>query len=91
MWLDHDSGTMGGTVLEGRFRGRTLDQLSLEDKLALLGECRADPQSAAVLEANAKDLARMPEDDPKYDRLLRPLLGARVQPIIRYWVSRAIA
>ena len=51
MWLDHDTGAMGGTVLEGRYRNRTLDQMSLEDLLTLLAECQADPQSAAVLEA----------------------------------------
>jgi len=52
MSLDHDSGTMGGTVLEGRYRGRNLDELDLAQLLELLYECRAgDPQSAAVLEA----------------------------------------
>lgn len=52
MSLDHDTGTMGGTVLEGRYRGRNLDELDLDQLLELLYECRAgDSQSAAVLEA----------------------------------------
>lgn len=52
MTLDHDSGVMIGTVREGRFRGRRLDELGLDDLVALWRECRAvDAQSAAVLEA----------------------------------------
>lgn len=52
MSLDHDSGEMRGEVLEGRFRGRRLETLSLEELVALWRECRAaDQQSAAVLEA----------------------------------------
>lgn len=52
MSLDHDTGAMNGEVLEGRFRGRHLDELGLDELLALLDECRVhDPQSAAVLEA----------------------------------------
>ena len=52
MTLDHDSGVMTGLVKEGRFGGRRLEDLSLEELVALWAECRAeDPQSAAVLEA----------------------------------------
>jgi hypothetical protein len=52
VWLDHDTGVMTGTVLEGRFQGRTLDDLIPEQRLELLEECRAsDSQSAAILEA----------------------------------------
>jgi hypothetical protein len=51
MTLDHDTGAMSGEVLEGRFRGRQLDELEPEALLQLLAECREDPQSAAVLEA----------------------------------------
>ena len=52
MSLDHDSGDMSGTVREGPFAGRTLAQLSLDELLQLLAQCRAgDTQSAAVLEA----------------------------------------
>jgi len=52
MTLDHDSGVMTGLVKEGRFRGRALEDLKMEELVALWAECRAeDAQSAAVLEA----------------------------------------
>jgi hypothetical protein len=51
MTLDHDTGEMGGEVIEGRFKGRMLAGMALEDLLDLLDECRADTQSAVVLEA----------------------------------------
>jgi hypothetical protein len=52
MSLDHDSGTMTGEVLEGRFQGRRLDQLNLQELRSLLEECvQNDAQSAAVLQA----------------------------------------
>jgi hypothetical protein len=52
MTLDHDSGIMTGRVTQGRFAGRLLDDLELDDLIALWAECRAeDAQSAAVLEA----------------------------------------
>ena len=52
MTLDHDSGEMSGTVLEGRFSGQSLDALSLSELMELWRECRAaDARSAAVLEA----------------------------------------
>jgi hypothetical protein len=52
MSLDHDSGTMTGTVLAGSFAGLRLDELSPADLLALLRECRAaDEEGARLLEA----------------------------------------
>ena len=52
MSLDHDSGTIAGEVLKGRFAGRKLGDLVFEDLLALLTECGAeDPQSASLIEA----------------------------------------
>jgi hypothetical protein len=51
MTLQHASGVMEGTVLIGRFSGRLLRQLTLEELLTLWQECQVDPQSAAVLEA----------------------------------------
>lgn len=52
MSLDHDTGEMTGEVLEGRFRGQRVDQLSLDQLLELLKECRAqDEESATVLVA----------------------------------------
>lgn len=51
MTLEHDSGVLRGTVLQGKFEGRNLEELTLDDLVALLHECRVnDPQSATVLE-----------------------------------------
>ena len=50
--LDHDTGDVHGTVLQGRFAGRELADLSVVEMHSLLEECRIDdPQSAAVVEA----------------------------------------
>lgn len=52
MSLDHDTGAMDGEVLDGRFAGRHLSQMRLDELLLLLDECEAhDEQSAAVLRA----------------------------------------
>ena len=51
MKLDHATGAMNGQVLEGRFTGRVLQELNLQELLALWRECQPDPQSVAVLEA----------------------------------------
>jgi hypothetical protein len=47
--LDHDTGTMSGTVLRGRFTGMRLDELGPAELLALLRECRAEDEDAARL------------------------------------------
>ena len=50
--LDHDSGDIAGEVLAGRFAGRSLNDLSLNELMLLLDELRAqDPQSVQILEA----------------------------------------
>lgn len=51
MMLDHATGAMHGQVQDGRFAGRALQELRLQELLTLWRECQADPQSAAVLEA----------------------------------------
>ena len=52
MILDHATGAMDGTVLEGPRRGKQLSELLLDELLELLAVCRReDDQSAAVLEA----------------------------------------
>jgi hypothetical protein len=52
MTLDHETGTMTGTVLQGRFAGMRLEELGLGELLALLRECRAgDEEGARLLEA----------------------------------------
>ncbi|MDI1283346.1 MAG: molecular chaperone DnaJ [Reyranella sp.] len=50
-WIDHSTGDVGGTVLNGQFAGRTLDSLADGDLLGLHAECAADPDSHKVLEA----------------------------------------
>src|SRR5437764_11448623 len=52
MSLDHDTGTMTGTVLRGRFAGLRLEELGRADVLDLLRECRPeDEESARLVEA----------------------------------------
>ena len=49
MMLDHDTGSMGGTILRGRFSGMRLEELAMADLLSLLRECRAEDEKAARL------------------------------------------
>jgi hypothetical protein len=52
MSLDHDTGTMTGTVLSGRFAGMRLEEMSRADLIALLRECRTgDEEGARLVEA----------------------------------------
>jgi hypothetical protein len=52
MTLDHDTGSMEGTILRGRFSGMRLEELGMADLLSLLRECRAeDEEGARLLEA----------------------------------------
>jgi hypothetical protein len=51
MELDHDSGTMRGTVQRGRFAGRGLAGMSVEELRDLLDEVADDADSVGVLEA----------------------------------------
>jgi len=49
-WIDHGTGDVGGTVLSGRFSGRTLDGLSDAELLDLYLDCSADADSLRILE-----------------------------------------
>ncbi len=51
MTLDPGSGAVAGDVLQGKFKGRRLAELTLEDLLALRAECGHDAQSASLIEA----------------------------------------
>ncbi len=52
MSLDHDTGLVSGVVLDGPFRGRTLQELTGAELIDLLRQCRIeDPQSATLLES----------------------------------------
>jgi hypothetical protein len=50
-WIDHATGDVGGSILQGRFVGRTLDGLADAELLELHGECARDPDSLKILEA----------------------------------------
>ena len=50
-WIDHGTGDVGGTVLKGRFAGRTFDGLSDGELIDLHPECAADAESTRLLEA----------------------------------------
>ena len=50
-WIDHATGDVGGTILFGRFGGRTLDGLSDGELLDFHTECASDANSRRVLEA----------------------------------------
>src|ERR1700683_3051286 len=47
MSLDHETGTMTGTVLAGRFEGMRLAEMTTGDLVALLRECRAGHAAGA--------------------------------------------
>ena len=51
MELDHDTGTLSGRVLAGRFEGFDLARLSVDDLVALWREIGSDPESRSLLEA----------------------------------------
>jgi DnaJ domain len=52
MTLDHDTGTMTGTVLRGQYAGLRIEEMGVGDLIALLRECRAaDEESARLVEA----------------------------------------
>jgi hypothetical protein len=52
MVLDHASGAMHGTVLDGPYSGRQIDNLDRAECIALLAHCASvDPDGARLLEA----------------------------------------
>ncbi len=51
MELDHDTGTLSGRVLVGRFEGFDLARMSVDDLVALWREVGSDPESRSLLEA----------------------------------------
>jgi len=51
MALDHDTGELDGTVLEGKFKGRALSSMSLAELQSLVGEVSEDADSLNVLGA----------------------------------------
>ena len=51
MYLDHKTGEMNGDVRKGKFAGKTLRSLSLDNLLEILSEVSEDDQSVQVLTA----------------------------------------
>ncbi len=51
MWLDHDTGQMGGRIRQGVLAGARLEQLSLDDLLSLRTELIADTESLRLLDS----------------------------------------
>lgn len=52
MKLDHDSGEIDGEILEGRFEGKHLNDLSMQQIIQLFNECAEnDGESASLVEA----------------------------------------
>jgi hypothetical protein len=49
MTLDHDSGTMSGTIRRGPYQGRRLSELRPDELSALWRECRAEDEASAKL------------------------------------------
>ena len=83
-WIDHGTGDVGGTVLSGRFSGRTLDGLSDAELLDLHLDCSADADSLRILEPyldrrlgadwrNARKPPRGPRSDMTRDEALAVL------------------
>jgi len=50
MELDHDTGAIEGAVLAGRFEGRKLAEMTLDELMALHGELSGDEESLQLLE-----------------------------------------
>lgn len=61
MTLDHDTGAMSGRVLRGRFAGQELAELSLDELIQLLAECRLYDEEAGRLIETYLDRTQ-PED-----------------------------
>jgi hypothetical protein len=55
MELDHDSGTMRGTVLAGRYQGQSLDMLEVSVLLSLLTEFDADSRALLAAYLDRRD------------------------------------
>ena len=78
MELDHDSGTLSGRVLAGRFEGFELARLSVEDLLDLWREIGSDLESRSLLEAYLNRRAPLWRQHAKEDATARK--GAAPDP-----------
>jgi hypothetical protein len=58
MRLDHDSGAMSGTVRQGRFAGRRLDELAEPELMEFWRDCRVGDEASARLMESYLDRLR---------------------------------
>jgi hypothetical protein len=64
MELDHDSGGLEGMVLAGRYEGRTLSQMALDELKQLYAELPGDPESRQLLETYLDSRFPVWREDP---------------------------
>lgn len=68
MVMEHDSGRLTGTVVQGSFAGRSLDELSLDQLKELYVDCQTDQDSIDLLNSYLKhrfgdDWGRSPSNE----------------------------
>lgn len=52
MWLDHETGIMSGKVIDGPYKGRSLNDMGASDLVRLWQQCECeDPESSRVVAA----------------------------------------
>jgi hypothetical protein len=80
MELDHDSGTMRGTVLSGRLQGASLDDLDMTTLLGLLAEFDADSRAllAAYLDRREPGWREHTQDGAAAGQGSGPARGSRM-------------
>ena len=71
MFLDHDTGTITGNVIRGKYSGRSLDDLTVEEIAELLAECRNKDRESAPLIETYLDRMRADEWD-EYAKTYEP-------------------
>jgi DnaJ-domain-containing protein 1 len=80
MELDHDTNTLRGKVLAGRFAGRSLDELQQRELMTLFAELATDRDGRLLLEAYLDRRAPGWREDFQEDAAARPGEGARGRP-----------
>ena len=81
MELDHDSGSISGRVLSGRFQGFELGRLTVEELMALWREIGSDLESRSLLEAYLDRRQPLWRQDAKADQTTRSGGTARTGPM----------
>ena len=71
MFLDHDTGTITGKIIRGKFSGRSFDDLTVEEIAELLAECRIQDRESVPLIESYLDRMRADEWD-EYAKTYEP-------------------